>query len=213
MNGTALAEGQSVVPDPIADPCTTCRCVSGSTQCTKRTCPVLACPPNKALLKPGTCCPVCQGVRNEVVHQPGHPEAGRCNVGRKIYPSGATFRPDGCTNCTCQPDSTTLCYRSSGNCSSNSGGKMLALLPGKIPKGNRYGRIQIQQQEAAAASTPEQQQMFLPQMSQEIPPAQPLASGPGQQLLAPTALPASRPLTCAYRGVTYQVCLFTIFQG
>lgn len=221
MNGTALSEGQSIVPDPLGDPCTSCKCVGGSTVCTRRTCPVLACPPNKAFLKPGTCCPVCSGIRKEVVQttevsKPGKRPQIRCHIGRKMYPAGASFQPDECTNCTCQSDSTTLCYRTTGShCSFGSPSPPTAvslLLPhGKMVGMGKSGRtishssalaLAVQQQEAA---TEQQQQVFLPQMSQQSPPGQPGDSNAGQTLLAPTALPASRPLTCSYRGVTYQV--------
>ena len=60
-NETTIAEGQTVTPDPEKEPCTQCQCTQGSMVCTRRTCPVLPCPANKALLQPGACCPVCQG--------------------------------------------------------------------------------------------------------------------------------------------------------
>ncbi len=61
-NETTVAEGQTVTPDPEKEPCTQCQCTQGSMVCTRQTCPVLPCPANKALLQPGACCPVCQGM-------------------------------------------------------------------------------------------------------------------------------------------------------
>ena len=39
----------------------------------------------------------------------------------------------------------------------------------------------------------------------------PKSPPPSPPMQAPTALPASRPLTCAYRGVTYQVSVSLCF--
>ncbi|EFX67110.1 hypothetical protein DAPPUDRAFT_64092 [Daphnia pulex] len=162
-NVTADHQGGPVSPDPQKEPCTQCQCLpngQGMT-CTRQTCPVLPCPANKALLQPGACCPVCQGVRKEIVPSPPSAiSSSNCHIGKKTFELGAKFRPDPCTNCTCQANSTTVCRQQEASSSS-------------IPAGGAGAGKSIGAAALAAA-------------------------------MAPTALPASRPLTCAYRGVTYQ---------
>ena len=193
VNGTVIMEGQTVTPNAESDPCTQCQCVQGSTVCTKMTCPVLPCPPNKALIKPGTCCPVCQGVRKEKKIPPpsGSAAAGRCRVGKEIYPSGGMFRPDPCTNCTCQPDSTSICYRRLPNSGESCRASRAITTTTTTPLPSMT-LTEAEEEESSSGTVVSsiQQQEPLP----VLPPP-------------PTALPASRPTTCAYRGVTYQVGL------
>ena len=189
LNDTiTIMEGQTLTPNADTDPCTQCQCVQGSTVCTKTTCPVLPCPANKALIKPGTCCPVCQGVRKEKKIPPPSAgsgiAAGRCRVGKEIYPSGSIFQPDPCSNCTCQSDSTSICSRRLPN-------------PGESCRPIRLTTttplpISTTTEDSSGAVSSIQQQEAEPQTLPVLPPP-------------PTALPASRPSTCAYRGVTYQV--------
>ena len=49
------------------------------------------------------------------------------------------------------------------------------------------------------------------QRQQEEEEEAPHPKSPPPPMQAPTALPASRPLTCAYRGVTYQVSVSLCF--
>ena len=58
-HGQQVAEGEQVTS--VDDPCVQCQCRQGGLVCSKKACPVLTCPPSKAVLKPGSCCPECQG--------------------------------------------------------------------------------------------------------------------------------------------------------
>uniref|UniRef100_A0A0N8BFH5 BMP-binding endothelial regulator protein n=1 Tax=Daphnia magna TaxID=35525 RepID=A0A0N8BFH5_9CRUS len=230
-NVTMAEGGPAASPDPLTEPCTQCQCLpGGSMMCTRQTCPVLPCPANKALLQPGACCPVCQGVRKEV--QPAMAAPAVCQIGKKQFELGAKFRPDPCTNCTCQPNSTTVCLRDNsrrlgGSSSSSScpnvhpatitvAPPLLASWPSDAVASKSattqpsamavVASFQRQQEAAAAAASSSSSSSSIlsthgkgsqPQQQQQQQQQQPA-------MQTPTALPASRPLTCAYRGVTYQ---------
>jgi len=86
------------------DPCVRCKCQQGSMVCTKKACPVLACPASATYLEKGECCPRCNGSRTRYMPRTV------CLLGEKVYPTGTTFRLDTCTNCTCM-DTTAICDR------------------------------------------------------------------------------------------------------
>ncbi|KAK4001954.1 hypothetical protein OUZ56_003817 [Daphnia magna] len=226
-NVTMAEGGPAASPDPLTEPCTQCQCLpGGSMMCTRQTCPVLPCPANKALLQPGACCPVCQGVRKEV--QPAVAAPAVCQIGKKQFELGAKFRPDPCTNCTCQPNSTTVCLRDNsrrlgGSSSSSScpnvhpatitvAPPLLASWPSDAVASKSattqpsamavVASFQRQQEAAAAASSSSSSSSILSTHGKGSQPQQQQQQQPAMQ--TPTALPASRPLTCAYRGVTYQ---------
>lgn len=124
-----------------------------------------------------------------------------CHIGKKSFSVGATFRPDPCTNCTCQSNSTTLCHRDihRRGCPNVHPATITVAPPALRTKATTTAEpasalavVSIQQQEAAANAN---------------------AAGPSKVFQqTPTALPVIRPLTCAYRGVTYQVSLsFSFF--
>uniref|UniRef100_T1IP83 BMP-binding endothelial regulator protein n=1 Tax=Strigamia maritima TaxID=126957 RepID=T1IP83_STRMM len=102
FNETPLQEGDIVYLDH--DRCVTCVCQGGNVVCSKRACPILSCPPIKATLKPGACCPECKGSRKiyEITN--------KCLIGNKVYKSGHKFQLDECTQCECQA-STSVCER------------------------------------------------------------------------------------------------------
>jgi hypothetical protein len=157
--------------------------------CTRQTCPVLPCPANKALLQPGACCPVCQGVRKEIIPSSSSSNNNICQIGKKTFEFGAQFRPDPCTNCTCQNNSTTVCVRDNSrrHCP-NVHPATITVSPSSSTSTSTESPVVDsfqRQQEATSSSTSSTSMKATIQM--------------------PTALPASRPLTCAYRGVTYQV--------
>lgn len=194
-NVTIIHEGRSPVsPDPQKEPCTQCQCSSSSSNdssmiCTRQTCPVLPCPANKALLQPGACCPVCQGVRKEIIPSSSSSNNNICQIGKKTFEFGAQFRPDPCTNCTCQNNSTTVCVRDNSrrHCP-NVHPATITVSPSSSTSTSTESPVVDsfqRQQEATSSSTSSTSMKATIQM--------------------PTALPASRPLTCAYRGVTYQV--------
>ncbi|KAI9561548.1 hypothetical protein GHT06_012507 [Daphnia sinensis] len=228
LNGrnVTMVEGRPAAsPDPQTEPCTQCQCLAGgSMMCTRQTCPVLPCPANKALLQPGACCPVCQGVRKEV--QPAVASAPSvCQIGKKQFELGAKFRPDPCTNCTCQPNSTTVCLRDNsrrlggggdgGSSCPNVHPATITVAPPLLaspldamasksaatqPSAMAVVALFQRQQEAAVSSSSSSSSSSLLSTHGRV-------SQPQQQqavMQTPTALPASRPLTCAYRGVTYQ---------
>ena len=164
FNGKKLTEGQSA-SDP-EDPCVRCQCTAGGLVCAKKSCPVLACPASKSVLKPGACCPECQGSHGDFEPK------GRCLVGKKFYQNGSSFRPDSCTNCTCR-DTTSICHRQ-------------VCPPVKLcpPGVQEDGDVCCPKCRPVAMKT-----------------APAINALPTQ--ISPT-LPASRPSTCSYRGVTYQ---------
>ena len=70
------------------DKCSRCICIRGTMQCLRDTCPVLNCPRRHQELESGQCCPVCKNYK-------------KCKYQRKRYRHGATWKPDSCTNCSC----------------------------------------------------------------------------------------------------------------
>lgn len=132
-----------------------------------------------------------------------------CHLGKKRFPIGATFRPDPCTNCTCQANSTTVCFRdihrrgsSSSTCPNVHPATITVAPPAAaaaavaspvattttVEPASTLEVVSIQQEAAASTSS--------------------LSASKFQQANQPqarTSQPAHRPLTCAYRGVTYQV--------
>lgn len=132
------------------------------------------------------------GVRKEVA---GSNAGQACLIGRKSFTPGATFRPDPCTDCTCQPDATTVCFRD-----------IRRGTPTTCP--NLYPASRASPATASATTVRAEQETGVSLPSTGV-------NGVGgggmfqhQPQQPPTALPASRPLTCAYRGVTYQVSFF-----
>ena len=196
-NVTIIGQGRSAVsPDPQKEPCTQCQCSSNDSSmiCTRQTCPVLPCPANKALLQPGACCPICQGVRKEIIPSSSSSSSSGniCQIGKKTFEFGAQFRPDPCTNCTCQSNSTTVCVRDNSrrHCP-NVHPATITVPPPPPPSSSTESSPAVvdsfqRQQEASSSSSTTSMKATI-------------------QMMMPTALPASRPLTCAYRGVTYQV--------
>lgn len=213
-NVTTTDHGQGPVsPDPQKEPCTLCQCLpngQGMT-CTRQTCPVLPCPANKALLQPGACCPVCQGVRKEIVPSPPSAISSNCHIGKKTFELGAKFRPDPCTNCTCQANSTTVCVRDNSRRLGGGVGSCPNVHPATItvappPAAARTGDDTTTEPSALPVVDSFQRQQEA--TSSSIPAGSGKAigtAGVAAAMATPTALPASRPLTCAYRGVTYQV--------
>ncbi|KAL3220867.1 hypothetical protein MRX96_005303 [Rhipicephalus microplus] len=61
VDGRQYAEGD-VVPSYERDPCVVCLCKGGRVTCTKKSCPVLPCPPSRIAQTPGTCCPECRSL-------------------------------------------------------------------------------------------------------------------------------------------------------
>lgn len=41
------------------DACTNCQCLNGTSVCTRKSCPILDCPPENQKLRTGHCCPIC----------------------------------------------------------------------------------------------------------------------------------------------------------
>ncbi|KAL1132470.1 hypothetical protein AAG570_010425, partial [Ranatra chinensis] len=91
----------------LEDPCLRCQCPSGRLSCSKKACPVLHCPQEYIVHRPGDCCPICNVSRSLL-----EPPSGRCLVGFKLYEHGNKWEPDRCTWCLCN-NGTTLCHRPS----------------------------------------------------------------------------------------------------
>ncbi|KAL1423978.1 hypothetical protein MTO96_020577 [Rhipicephalus appendiculatus] len=103
VDGRQYAEGD-VVPSDERDPCVVCLCKGGRVTCTKKSCPVLPCPPSRIAQTPGTCCPECRsGMRLADSH-------GQCRMRDDMYDNEATWPYDQCTNCQCQ-NGTIICQR------------------------------------------------------------------------------------------------------
>ncbi|XP_050047282.1 BMP-binding endothelial regulator protein isoform X1 [Dermacentor andersoni] len=103
VNGRQYAEGDTV-PSDERDPCVVCRCKDGRVTCTKKSCPVLPCPPSRIAQTPGTCCPECRsGKRLADLN-------GQCSMRGDVYDNEATWPYDQCTNCQCQ-NGTIICQR------------------------------------------------------------------------------------------------------
>lgn len=43
----------------VADFCSKCSCMNGTSLCHRQTCPVLECEPSEQKIRPGECCPTC----------------------------------------------------------------------------------------------------------------------------------------------------------
>ncbi|KAB7507270.1 BMP-binding endothelial regulator protein, partial [Armadillidium nasatum] len=95
LEGHEVHEGS--VSSLRLDPCVKCTCSKGFLICEKKSCPVLSCPPSKAIISSDGCCPVCNGSREIYV-----PPEGRCFLGKFLYKSGDNRSFDDCTTCTCQ---------------------------------------------------------------------------------------------------------------
>jgi hypothetical protein len=124
---------------------------------------------------------------------------------------GAKFRPDPCTNCTCQANSTTVCVRDNSRRLGGGVGSCPNVHPATItvappPAAARTGDDTTTEPSALPVVDSFQRQQEA--TSSSIPAGSGKAigtAGVAAAMATPTALPASRPLTCAYRGVTYQV--------
>ncbi|KAH6948835.1 hypothetical protein HPB50_026571 [Hyalomma asiaticum] len=99
VNGRQYAEGDTV-PSDERDPCVVCLCKDGRVTCTKKSCPVLPCPPSRIAQTPGTCCPEC---RNSVVFSKVFRDLThflkRCGTGRLSVDTGYPFRQTNETFC------------------------------------------------------------------------------------------------------------------
>lgn len=102
INGREYQHGEEAILP--GDPCVRCKCSHGSITCTKKACPVLACPPSATYIEKGECCPRCNGTSARYIPRTV------CLLGEKVYPTGTTFRLDTCTNCTCK-GTTAVCDR------------------------------------------------------------------------------------------------------
>ncbi|XP_070544831.1 extracellular matrix organizing protein FRAS1-like [Ptychodera flava] len=70
-------------------PCTECKCVDGSVQCSVADCPPIPCGQYEhRVVKNGKCCPECVG--------------DSCTEDGKTYEDGRQWQRDGCTYCKCQ---------------------------------------------------------------------------------------------------------------
>ncbi len=92
-------------PD-ILDPCNQCTCTRQGMVCERTACPVLPCEDRLAKRQPGKCCPEC--TRR---HQASSGLVGKCLFKAQSYAPGERFKPDVCTNCTCNKDLTVVCER------------------------------------------------------------------------------------------------------
>ncbi|XP_067687663.1 BMP-binding endothelial regulator protein-like [Haliotis asinina] len=77
--------------------CTTCTCSSGTTICTRQSCPPLDCPESEQIQSDGACCKKCLPKRD-------------CTFQEKGYKHREEWRPSICTHCTCD-DGVTYCQR------------------------------------------------------------------------------------------------------
>lgn len=103
INGQIAMNDREVTSD---DPCVKCRCEEGRMTCSKQACPVLQCGPWHQVQREGECCPRCVGTR--ILHKP----QGKCILYNEIYENGAQLKPNQCTICECQNE-TSLCVRES----------------------------------------------------------------------------------------------------
>ncbi|KAF2359316.1 putative domain cysteine-rich [Trinorchestia longiramus] len=106
MEGRSLLSGETA--SLSTDPCVTCRCTHSSLVCSKVSCPVLSCPPDKMKKLPGHCCPHCVGHRGPLVNHP----RGNCLLGNFEQPNGTTRTyNDSCTVCVCMNSKVTCTRR------------------------------------------------------------------------------------------------------
>ena len=104
------------------DPCSECQCRGGRLTCTRRVCPVLACPANLQSTPAGECCPQCSRRRSPFYLSPekdNNKDSNKCLFRNRLLVSGEEMYTDTCTTCTCSPSSGTsaaavLCMRA--NC-------------------------------------------------------------------------------------------------
>ncbi|XP_038068738.1 zonadhesin-like isoform X3 [Patiria miniata] len=94
FNGKVYPEGSTFKTDP----CSNCICEDGATSCVGVPCPLLSCPHESLVLKPGECCITC-----------AEPQPS-CTFLDQTYAEGARWRVNDCLECWCQ-DTKIWCAR------------------------------------------------------------------------------------------------------
>ncbi|XP_033632491.1 cysteine-rich motor neuron 1 protein-like [Asterias rubens] len=92
-----------------ADSCTVCVCHDSRVLCSTLTCPPLPC--NQPVIGEAGCCPVCpeNTLNGSVTPDDIRPPSSCQMVSGVFFESGASWKEDDCTSCTCQ-DGEITCY-------------------------------------------------------------------------------------------------------
>ena len=93
----------------ILDPCNECSCSKGRLTCVRKACPVLPCEDKFVVSVKGKCCPQCSKHIKPKIRTVEEKKV--CLFRNQQYQIGNQFKPDNCTTCTCQHDSTIVCQR------------------------------------------------------------------------------------------------------